>query len=76
MSADDVLSSALSLPASDRARLVHELLASLDGPGDPDAGEAWLAEIERRAGEVRSGTASLERWQDIRNRLLKRWQRR
>ena len=76
MSADDVLSTALLLPVSERARLVHELLASLDVGDDPDAAAAWLTEIERRAREVHAGTASVEQWSDVRARLLDRWRSR
>ena len=53
----DVFSDALSLPTSDRARLAHEPSQSLDESEDPDAPEAWLTEIERRAREVKAGTA-------------------
>jgi len=40
---------ALELPADERAALVHDLLASLDGPADADTAEAWDAEIARRS---------------------------
>ncbi len=46
---------ALELPDEDRAALAHDLLASLDGPADPDAAEAWDAEIARRLNELESG---------------------
>ena len=56
----DVLrNGALSLPESDRAELAHDLLASLDGPPDPDATEAWEAEILRRLDQIDAGTAKL-----------------
>lgn len=45
---------ALELPDEDRAALAHDLLASLDGPADPDAAEAWEAEIARRVDELES----------------------
>ena len=46
---------ALELPDEDRAGLAHDLLARLDGPADPDAAEAWEAEIARRLDELESG---------------------
>jgi hypothetical protein len=36
-----VLADALRLDDDARAELAAELLASLDGPADPDAGQAW-----------------------------------
>ena len=42
-----VLADALRLDDEGRATLDAELLASLDGPADPDAESAWDAEIER-----------------------------
>ncbi len=47
---------ALQLSASDRARLVDRLIASLDI--DPEIEEAWAAEVERRNAELESGAVS------------------
>lgn len=48
---------ALRLSATERARLIERLIASLDV--DPDIEEAWAAEVERRNSEVESGKVSL-----------------
>ena len=48
---------ALQLSAAERARLVERLIASLDI--DPEAEEAWAAEVERRNAEIESGAISL-----------------
>ena len=48
---------ALRLSPAERARLVERLIASLDV--DPGVDEAWATEVERRNGEVESGTVSL-----------------
>ena len=48
---------ALELPPQDRAALAHDLLASLDGPADANADEAWEAEVTRRLDELESGKA-------------------
>ncbi len=69
----DILADALALPAEERARLAHELLISLDEQEDPDAADAWLAEIDRRVREVEDGTAQLEDWEVVRDRLAQRW---
>ena len=43
---ESVLADALRLDAKARAELAAELLASLDGPADPDAAPAWEKEID------------------------------
>jgi hypothetical protein len=42
--AEALLADALRLSPEVRAELAAELLASLDGPADPDAEAAWAAE--------------------------------
>jgi putative addiction module component (TIGR02574 family) len=76
MTAKNIFSDALTLPRQERARLAHELLVSLDAPQDPGAAEAWLVEIDRRAQEVENGTAVLEEWNTVRDRLTARWRAR
>jgi putative addiction module component (TIGR02574 family) len=49
----------LSLPASDRAKLAHELLESLDSLSEADLERAWLDEAERRAQQLDEGTVPL-----------------
>jgi putative addiction module component (TIGR02574 family) len=46
---------ALELPESERAELAHDLLASLDGPPDADAQQAWEAEITKRLDGLETG---------------------
>ncbi len=48
---------ALQLSAADRARLVERLIASLDA--DPEAEEAWAAEVERRHAEIENNVVTL-----------------
>jgi putative addiction module component (TIGR02574 family) len=71
--ATDLLSNALALPVRERAKIAHELLLSLDDGADADADGAWVAELERRASEVRSGSVSTEDWETVKARLTKRW---
>ena len=63
---------ALALPPNERAKLAHEIIASLDGPADEGAAEAWVREIERRVREVKNGSVKLVDWKDTRARILKR----
>jgi putative addiction module component (TIGR02574 family) len=74
--AADLLTDALALPARERAKIAHELLLSLDEGADADAAEAWVAELERRAAEVRSGAITTEDWASVKARLADRWRRR
>jgi putative addiction module component (TIGR02574 family) len=67
--AEAVLADALRLDVDSRAELAAELLASLDGPADPDAEAAWKVEIERRVAAIEAGRARLEPWEDVKRRI-------
>jgi putative addiction module component (TIGR02574 family) len=66
-----LLANALRLDEDARAEIAAELLASLDGPSDPDAESAWAAEIDRRVSAIESGTSVLESWDDVKGRIEK-----
>lgn len=68
-SANDVLAEALRLEPDSRAEIAAELLASLDGPVDPDAGAAWDAEIARRVAAIEAGAVRLEPWAEVKRRI-------
>jgi putative addiction module component (TIGR02574 family) len=68
---ETVLAEALRLDAQSRAQLAAELLASLDGPSDPDAELAWQAEIERRVADLKAGKVKLEPWDEVKRRIEK-----
>ena len=69
----DLESEVLQLPVAARARLAERLLASLDADSDPGNEDLWLAEAERRLGELESGHArgvpAEEVLADVRSRL-------
>jgi putative addiction module component (TIGR02574 family) len=67
--AEAVLAEALRLDVDARAELAAEILASLDGPADPDAEAAWATEIQRRVAAIESGTARLEPWDEVKRRI-------
>lgn len=50
---------ALHLPVSERAKLAHKLLLSLENMSDAEIGAAWLDEAERRADEIDQGKVQL-----------------
>ena len=73
---EKVRAEALKLPEADRAELAQDLVASLDGPADPEAGKAWEAEIQRRLAEIDAGTARLVDREEFSKRMRARLNRR
>jgi putative addiction module component (TIGR02574 family) len=69
--AQAVLADALRLDSAARAELVAEILASLDGPADPDAEAAWNDEIDRRIEAIEAGTIRLEPWEQVKRQIEK-----
>jgi putative addiction module component (TIGR02574 family) len=69
--AETVLADALRLDLDARAEVAAELLASLDGPADPDANAAWAIEIERRVAAIEAGNVKLEPWNSVKRRIQK-----
>ncbi len=55
---EKVRSQVMTLSASERASLAHELILSLDDPADYDLSPTQETEIQRRLKMVREGTAS------------------
>ncbi len=66
---ESILADALRLDAGARAELAAELLASLDGPADPDVASAWEEEIQRRVEALEAGTEKLESWESVKRRI-------
>jgi putative addiction module component (TIGR02574 family) len=64
-----LLSDALLLPERDRAELASLIIASLEGPPDPDAEGAWAKEIDRRIQEFEKDPSRAEDWQVVKARL-------
>lgn len=56
---DELSARARSLPPQDRARLVEDLLDSLQEGEDVDAQAAWDEEIRRRVAEIEAGSVTL-----------------
>ena len=50
---------ALHLPVSERARLAHKLLLSLEELSELEVEDAWFDEAERRAREIDEGLVQL-----------------
>jgi len=56
---ESITSAAMTLPEKDRAKLAHDLVASLDGPTDSSVAEAWDVEVCRRINDIESGKTEL-----------------
>lgn len=64
-----LLHDAMELPISERAELVADLLASLDGEPDADVEAAWASEVERRAREAHANPDDDVAWETVRDEL-------
>ena len=69
--AEDVLKDALQLSENERARVAGELLASLEPDLETRGGDAWIAEVERRAQAAIGGLPGFT-WDETRARVEKR----
>ena len=56
---ESITSAAMALSERERAKLAHDLVASLDGPADISVAEAWDTEICRRINDIESGKTEL-----------------
>jgi putative addiction module component (TIGR02574 family) len=69
---DALRNAALALSEVERAKLARDLVASLDGPHEDDAGTAWDIEICRRINEIEAGKATLLDVDDVLARVRAR----
>jgi len=67
--AHKIIKDALGLPVQDRADIIAELLASLEGEADEDIEAVWAAELERRARAGLADPAGGEPWDAVRDEL-------
>jgi len=67
-----VIEKALALSPQDRARVAHELIASLDQAEDADAEDAWVSEVQERLAAVDRGDVELVDWETVRARVRAR----
>jgi putative addiction module component (TIGR02574 family) len=66
---NDILDSALRQPEKERARIAETLIASLDTEPNPEIEQAWQREIDKRLGELGSGSVTCIPWEEVRDRL-------
>lgn len=64
-----IINEALKLSEGDRLDVAQRLIESLEGPPDPDADQAWSAEIQRRLKSIDEGSACLVPWPKARQTI-------
>lgn len=69
---ESILSAASELPVPDRLRLIDALASSVPDDSPPSLSPEWLAEIERRAGEVDSSGCVPIPWDQVLRDLFKK----
>lgn len=67
--AERLISEALALSDSERAKVVHRLLESLEPAPEDQLDAAWLTELESRADAVEAGTVSPIPWEAAREAI-------
>ena len=72
---EELLAEVLRLPRAERARVVEELLSSLEEPAD-EVAAAWATELERRSREVAEGRVQTVAWETVRAEILKELEQR
>jgi putative addiction module component (TIGR02574 family) len=68
-SKQNIMLEALQLSEAERLEVAEALYASLEGPPDPGADEAWSAEIQRRIAELDSGKVKTIPWEQARRTI-------
>ncbi len=72
---EELLAEILRLPRAERARVVEEVLSSLEEPAE-DVAAAWAAELERRAREVAEGRVQTVAWETVRMEIVRELEQR
>jgi Putative addiction module component len=71
---DELLSAVLALPSTERAKIAHTLLRSLDDTLDDEDAVAldWASELAKRSLEVANGSVDLVDWDTVEASALAR----
>ena len=69
---NEIFQNALQLEEDDRVQLAGLLLSHSADPADPGWEDAWKREMDRRAGELDSGSVKAVPWEEVRARLTRK----
>jgi putative addiction module component (TIGR02574 family) len=64
----EILDAAQSLPADERARLIHALWDTMTPEDWGPPSEEWIAESQRRSAELDAGRMTASPWPEVRSR--------
>ena len=70
---NSILTAATQLSLTDRLRLIDDLAATFPDDQPPTLSEDWLNEIELRSSEVDDGKIATQSWQDVKQRLNRKY---
>lgn len=77
MAAENTLASeVLALPVAERAKLVRQLLESLESVPEEDFDLEWQAELRRRVEDVQSGRVQGLPWTTVRENIVSELEKR
>jgi putative addiction module component (TIGR02574 family) len=66
--AEQILQTALALPAGEQVELIEALIAALDEVDPQPLDATWMAEIQRRSAEYDAGKVTPIPWSVVRER--------
>jgi putative addiction module component (TIGR02574 family) len=65
---EQILHSAMALPADEQIELIEALIAAQDATDPQPLDDAWMAEIRRRSAEYDAGNVTPIPWSVVRDR--------
>jgi putative addiction module component (TIGR02574 family) len=71
INSERLIKEAMSLPYSERVRLVDELIATLEPDKDEEVDAAWALEVERRSDELSHGVVVLVDWEEVKRKAVR-----
>jgi len=71
INSEHLIKEAMSLPYSERVRLVDELIATLEPDKDEEVDAAWALEVERRADELSRGVVVAVDWEEVKRKAVR-----
>ncbi len=66
---DFLLNEALTMSPSERARLAHCLISSLEEPANSNVDEQWIKLAEKRLEELEKGDVKSVSWEDVKKKI-------
>jgi putative addiction module component (TIGR02574 family) len=71
INSEHLIKEAMSLPYSERVRLVDELIATLEPDKEEEVDAAWALEVERRADELSRGVVVPVDWEEVKRKAVR-----